>query len=105
MGVQSSTSISPPLAYVGFTGIIESTQAAEGLTYRPRTAETREVYELMLAAVHQALGDQAQDIIRSATDTVLESLKNESMKDFDKKKEIEEVLGGVSNGAFSQFVA
>ncbi|KIJ63099.1 hypothetical protein HYDPIDRAFT_29788 [Hydnomerulius pinastri MD-312] len=89
----------------GFTDIIESTQDVEGLTYRPRTAETREVYELMLAAVHQALGDQAQDIIRSATDTVLESLKNESMKDFDKKKEIEEVLGGVSNDAFSQFVA
>ncbi|KAF9237747.1 putative RNA helicase [Melanogaster broomeanus] len=83
----------------------EATQDVEGLTYRPRTAETREVYELMLLAVHQSLGDQAQDIIRSATDTVLEVLKNENMKDFDKKKEIEEVVGGISNDTFSQLVA
>ena len=89
----------------GFADIIEATQDVEGLTYRPRTAETREVYELMLSAVHQTLGDQAQDIIRSATDTVLETLKNENMKDFDKKKEIEDILGGISNDTFSQLVA
>ncbi|KIJ15196.1 hypothetical protein PAXINDRAFT_169339 [Paxillus involutus ATCC 200175] len=89
----------------GFADIIDATQDVEGLTYRPRTAETREVYELMLSAVHQTLGDQAQDIIRSATDIVLEALKNENMKDFDKKKEIEGILGGISNDTFSQLVA
>ena len=89
----------------GFADIIEATQDVEGLTYRPRTAETREVYEFMLSAVHQTLGDQAQDIIRSATDTALETLKNENLKDFDKKKEIEEILGGISNDTFSQLVA
>ncbi|KAH7919595.1 Sec63-domain-containing protein [Leucogyrophana mollusca] len=89
----------------GYTDIIEATQDVEGLTYRPRTAETREVYELMLSSVHQALGDQAQDIVRSATDTVLETMKNDNMKDFDKKKEVEEVLGSVSNDMFSQLVA
>jgi pre-mRNA-splicing helicase BRR2 len=88
----------------GYTDIIEATQDVEGLTYRPRTAETREVYELILSSVHRALGDQAQDIVRSAADTVLETLKNENMKDFDKKKEVEEVLGSVSNEQFSQFV-
>ena len=88
----------------GYTDIIEATQDVEGLTYRPRTTETRETYELILSSVHQALGDQAQDIVRSAADTVLESLKNESMKDFDKKKEIEEVLGSISNESFSQLV-
>ena len=89
----------------GFADIIEATQDVEGLTYRPRTAETREVYEFMLSAVHQTLGDQAQDIIRSATDTVLEALKHEDMKDFDKKKEIEDILGTISNDTFSQLVA
>lgn len=88
----------------GYTDIIEATQDVEGLTYRPRTAETREVYELMLATVHQALGDQANDIVRSAADTVLETLKNESLKDFDKKKEIEEILGSIPNDVFSQLV-
>ncbi|OAX40546.1 Sec63-domain-containing protein [Rhizopogon vinicolor AM-OR11-026] len=89
----------------GYTDIIEATQDVEGLAYRPRTAETREVYEIMLSTVHQVLGDQAQDIIRSATDTVLETLKNDSLKDFDKKREIEEVLGPVPNDVFSQLVA
>ncbi|EIW74460.1 Sec63-domain-containing protein [Coniophora puteana RWD-64-598 SS2] len=89
----------------GYTDIIEATQDVEGLTYRPRTAETREVYEMMLSVVHQALGDQAQDVVRSATDTVLESLKNENMKDFDKKREVEDVLGSLPNDTFSQLVA
>ena len=88
----------------GYTDIIEATEDVEGLTYRPRTAETREVYELILANVHQALGDQAQDVVRSAADTVLETLKNEGMKDFDKKKEVEEILGSVSNESFAQLV-
>ncbi|KAH7882250.1 putative RNA helicase [Phlebopus sp. FC_14] len=104
-GVEKATSKRRVEAGFGFSDIIEATQDVEGLTYRPRTAETREVYELMLSAVHQTLGDQAQDIIRSATDTVLETLKNENMKDFDKKREIEEVLGSMSNDLFSQLVA
>ena len=72
-----------------YADTIEATQDVEGLTYRPRTAETREVYQHILSAVHASLGDQAQDIVRSAADTVLETLKNENMKDFDKKKEID----------------
>ena len=88
----------------GYTDIIEATQDVEGLTYRPRTAETREVYELILSSVHQSLGDQAQDVVRSAADAVLESLKNENLKDFDKKKEVEEVLGSISNDEFSQLL-
>ena len=87
-----------------YADIIEATQDVEGLTYRPRTAETREVYELILSSVHTALGGQAQDIVRSAADTVLETLKNESMKDFDKKKEVEDVLGPISSESFSQLV-
>lgn len=88
----------------GYTDIIDATQELEGLTYRPRTAETREVYELILASVHQALGDQAHDVVRSAADAVLETLKNEGMKDFDKKKEVEEVVGPISNEQFAQLL-
>ena len=62
----------------GYTDIIEATQEVEGLTYRPRTAETRQVYELILSSVHTSLGDQAQDIVRSAADSVLETLKNDA---------------------------
>ncbi|QRV91442.1 pre-mRNA-splicing helicase BRR2 [Ceratobasidium sp. AG-Ba] len=89
----------------GYTDIIEATQDVEGLTYRPRTAETREVYEMILAIVHHALGDQAQDIVRSAADTVLETLKTDTMKDFDKKKLIETVIGTIPNETFAQLVS
>jgi pre-mRNA-splicing helicase BRR2 len=88
----------------GYADILEATQDVEGLIYRPRTAETREVYELILSTVHVALGDQAQDVVRSAADTVLETLKNENMKDFDKKKDVEEVLGSVTGETFSQLI-
>ncbi|KAF9003722.1 Sec63-domain-containing protein [Hymenopellis radicata] len=80
----------------GYSDILEATQDVEGLTYRPRTAETREAYQLILSTVHTVLGDQAQDIVRSAADMVLETLKKEGMKDFDKKKEAEEVLVSMS---------
>ena len=89
----------------GYTDIIEATQGVEGLTYRPRTAETKEVYELMLSIVHMALGDQAQDIVRSAADVVLESLKQDNVKDFDKKREVEGVLGPITGEQFSQLLS
>ena len=88
----------------GYTDILEATQDVEGLTYQPRTTETRDVYELILSTVHLALGDQAQDVVRSAADTVLETLKSENMKDFDKKKDVEEVLGPVTGETFSQLI-
>ncbi len=88
----------------GYSDIIEATQGLEGLTYRPSTTQTREVYELILSTVHQAVGDQASDIVRSDADMVLEALKDESLRDFDKKKQIEEVLGSVSLDMFSQLV-
>ncbi|EJD54668.1 Sec63-domain-containing protein [Auricularia subglabra TFB-10046 SS5] len=88
----------------GFNDIIDATEDIEHLVYRPRTAETREVYAMILSSVHSALGDQAQDIVRSAADTVLETLKTESLKDFDKKKDIEAIIGPLSNEVFAQLV-
>ncbi|KAF6753600.1 Sec63 Brl domain-containing protein [Ephemerocybe angulata] len=89
----------------GYADIIEATQDVEGLTYRPRTAEMREVYQLMLSLVDKLLGDQAQDIVRSAADTVLETLKNENMRDFDKKREVEDILGPIPNEQFDQLLS
>ena len=66
-------------AGLGFADILQLMQDIEGLRYRPRTAETRDVYELMLSVVHQTLGGQANEIIRSATETILKTLKNDDM--------------------------
>lgn len=67
--------------------------AIEGITYRPRTAATRATFDLILTLVAGALGDVPYEVVRSAADAVLEYLKDEDMKDFDKKKEIDDILG------------
>ncbi len=41
-------------------------------------------------------------MVRSAADTTLEILKDDDLKDLDKKKEIEEILGPLSSETFGQ---
>ena len=65
----------------------------EDLRYKPQTAATRATYNLIVTTVGRSLGDVSGQVVVSAADMVLETLKNEDMKDFDKKKEIEDVLG------------
>ncbi|KAK1926565.1 putative Pre-mRNA splicing factor [Papiliotrema laurentii] len=91
-------------ARFGAADVLESVAQMEGLRYRPRTTETREVYELLLSLVHATLGDQTQEVIRSATDTVLESLKSEDLKEFDQRKEVEGVLGSISEETWNQLI-
>lgn len=76
------------------TGILSAADAlVEGLKYRPRTPATRATYDLILTTTANNLGDVAHDVVRSAADAVLEILKDENMKDFDKKKEVDDLLG------------
>ncbi|XPS93184.1 RNA helicase [Ascochyta lentis] len=65
----------------------------EGLRYRPRTPATRNTFELITTIVSKALGDVPVSTTRSAADAVLEYLKDDTMKDFDKKKEVDDLLG------------
>ncbi len=78
----------------------------EGLRYRPRTAATKDVYDLIATNVAQKMGgDYGLAITASATDSILEYLKDENMKDFDKKKEIDDILGiTLSSKEFNQLV-
>ncbi|GAA6043916.1 hypothetical protein JCM8097_004108 [Rhodosporidiobolus ruineniae] len=86
--------------------VLEATQDLEGLDYRPRTAETRAVYELMLSSVHSLLGDTPPAMVRSAADMILGYLKDDSLKDLDKKREIDSLLSlSVSNETFAQLVS
>lgn len=76
------------------TGILSATDALlEGIRYRPRTPATRVTYDLILTTVANSLGDVSHEVVRSAADAVLEFLKDDDMKDFDKKKEIDDLLG------------
>lgn len=75
-------------------GILSAGDALiEGLKYRPRTPATRATYDLLLHVTSNALGDVSQETVRSAADAVLEYLKDENMKDLDKKKEIDDLVG------------
>lgn len=65
----------------------------EGLRYRPRTPATRNTFELITTIVSKALGDVPVTTLRSAADAVLEYLKDDTMKDFDRKKEVDDLLG------------
>ncbi|KTW29425.1 hypothetical protein T552_01377 [Pneumocystis carinii B80] len=89
-----------------YSSILDNTEDLEGLIYYPKTKETRETYEALLAYVHEFVGDQSHDIVRSASDAVLEFLKDENLKDYDKKKEIDKLLGvNIPSERFSQLIA
>ena len=76
------------------SGILSAADAlVEGLKYRPRTPSTRQTYDLILTTTANNLGDVPHEVVRSAADAVLEILKDENMKDFDKKKDIDDLLG------------
>ena len=76
------------------TGILSAADAlVEGLKYRPRTPATRQTYDLILTTTANNLGDVPHEVVRSAADAILETLKDENMKDFDKKKDIDDLLG------------
>ncbi|KAI1345118.1 Sec63 Brl domain-containing protein [Xylariaceae sp. FL0016] len=80
------------------TGILGQTDLlVEGINYRPRTPATRATFDLILSIVASNLGDVSHEIVLSAADAVLEYLKDEDMKDFDKKKEIDDLLGSNLN--------
>jgi pre-mRNA-splicing helicase BRR2 len=65
----------------------------EDLRYKPRTPATRATYDLITTIVGKNLGDVPTHVTRSAADAVLEYLKDDSLKDFDKKKEVDDILG------------
>jgi len=73
--------------------------------YTPRTKETREAYEALLGTIHTLFGDQPQDVLRGAADEVLAVLKNPSMTDPVRQKEIEGLLGPLESDMFAQLVA
>ena len=87
-------------------GILSAGDALiEGIKYRPRTPATRATYDLLLTLTANALGDVSHEVVRSATDAVLETLKDDSLKDFDKKKEIDDLVGiSMSPKEFNELV-
>lgn len=77
----------------GATLLSEGVDEIVGIIYRPKTQETRQTYEVLLSFLQEALGDQPRDILCGAADEVLAVLKNDKLKEKEKKKETETLLG------------
>lgn len=58
----------------------------------------------MLDYIQQSLGDQPRDIVRGAADEILAILKNDRLKAHDKKKDVEKLLGKVTDIDFASLV-
>ncbi|KAL8478713.1 hypothetical protein ACS0TY_030553 [Phlomoides rotata] len=81
------------------------TSSEEGV-YQPKTKETRAAYEAMLSVIQQQLGGQPLNIVSAAADEILTVLKNDNIKNPDKKKEeIEKLLNPIPNNTFDQLVS
>lgn len=79
--------------------------ASEEGTYQPKTKETRAAYEAMLSVIQQQLGGQPLNIVSAAADEILAVLKNDTVKNPDKKKDIEKLLNPIPNHVFDQLVS
>uniref|UniRef100_A0A8R1HT44 Pre-mRNA-splicing helicase BRR2-like plug domain-containing protein n=1 Tax=Caenorhabditis japonica TaxID=281687 RepID=A0A8R1HT44_CAEJA len=65
--------------------------------YKPRTQETKQTYEVILAFIHEAIGDVPREVLCGAADEVLITLKNDKIREKEKKKEVETLLGSLTD--------
>ncbi|KAK7243952.1 hypothetical protein RIF29_38767 [Crotalaria pallida] len=79
--------------------------ATEDAVYQPKTKETAAAYEAMLSVIQMQIGGQEINIARGAADEILAVLKNDAVRNPDKKKEIEKLLGSISSNEFDQLVS
>jgi pre-mRNA-splicing helicase BRR2 len=90
--------------YKGQSILSEEFEELSGIIYRPKTQETRQNYEIILSFIQECIGDQPRDILCGAADEVLIILKNDRLRDKERKREVEALLGTQSDERFAQLV-
>lgn len=88
----------------GHTLLSEGIEEMVGIMYRPKTPETRQTYESLLHYIQESLGDQPRDVLCGAADEVLAVLKNDKLRDKERKKEVEEMLGALAQERYAVLV-
>ncbi|UJR08870.1 hypothetical protein I4U23_013125 [Adineta vaga] len=78
--------------FKGQTLLDDAADDASSILYRPKTQETKQTYEVLLGFIQEAIGDQARSILCGAADEILILLKNDKLRDKDRKNEIEALL-------------
>ncbi|RNA15787.1 U5 small nuclear ribonucleo helicase -like protein [Brachionus plicatilis] len=90
--------------YKGQSILSEEFEDSSSIMYRPQTQETRQTYEIMLSFIQDCIGDQPRDILGGAADEVLITLKDDTIKDRERKRQVEALLGSLPDEKFSQLV-
>ncbi|KAF5400264.1 U5 small nuclear ribonucleoprotein helicase [Paragonimus heterotremus] len=75
-----------------------------GIIYRPKTSDTRKTYEYILHCIQEALGDQSREILCGAADEVIATFKNTHLKDKERRKETESLLGPLADERYNIIV-
>ena len=76
----------------GQTLLGDSADDTSGIVYRPKTQETKQAYEFLLNFIQEAIGGQARNVLCGAADEILILLKNDRLRDQERKAEIESLL-------------
>ncbi|XP_061404387.1 U5 small nuclear ribonucleoprotein 200 kDa helicase [Lethenteron reissneri] len=88
----------------GYTLLSDGIDEMVGIVYKPRTKETRDTYEVLLSFIQAALGDQPRDILCGAADEVLAVLKSEKLRDKERRRDIEGLLGTLEDSRYHVLV-
>jgi len=88
----------------GSTLLSEGIDEMVGILYRPKTQETRQTYEVLLSFIQAALGDQPRDLLCGAADEVLAVLKNDRLKDKERRRDIENLLSHLADERYALLV-
>jgi pre-mRNA-splicing helicase BRR2 len=87
------------------SNVLTATEDMDSINYRPKTRESKAAYEEILSFVQSSLGDQPNDILRGAADEILAILKDESLRDPDRMKDIGKILLNLTTDKFHKVVA
>lgn len=74
------------------------------MLYKPKTKETRLIYEQILALIQRHMGDLSTEDLKSATDEVLAVLKSDNYNDSQRKQDIEGIIDKLTDENFNALV-
>eukprot|EP01038_Epipyxis_sp_PR26KG_P008839 gene8839-11930_t len=86
------------------SNVLMQTENMESIMYRPKTKESKLAYEELLRTVQGIIGDQPEDILKGATEEILMILKEDTMRDTIKHKEIEKITTNLTNQNLSKLM-
>ena len=89
---------------IGKSLVTESQDDLDDVIYRPKTAETKQTYELLLSLLQQSLGDVERKVLGGAADEILFTLKDDRLKEKERRKLTNELLGRVSDETYTTLV-